>query len=30
VAFYQKRYALYESLYPALKRVFEQIGELDG
>ena len=30
VAFYQKRYALYEALYPALKAVFEQIGELDG
>jgi len=29
VAFYKKRYALYESLYPALKSVFETIGDLD-
>ncbi len=30
VAFYLKRYALYEALYPALKSVFQTIGELDG
>jgi xylulokinase len=28
--FYKKRYSLYESLYPALKAVFQNIGELDG
>jgi xylulokinase len=30
VAFYQKHYALYQSLYPALKSVFHDIGEADG
>ena len=30
VAFYEKRYALYRSLYPALKSVFQSIGELDA
>jgi xylulokinase len=30
VAFYQQRYALYQSLYPALKSVFQQIGDLDA
>ncbi len=29
-AFYQKRYALFQSLYPALKDAFQNIGELDG
>lgn len=29
-AFYKKRYALYQSLYPALKVAFQNIGELDG
>jgi hypothetical protein len=29
-AFYEKRYAVYQSLYPALKSVFQTIGELDG
>jgi xylulokinase len=29
-AFYQKRYEVYQSLYPALKSVFQTIGELDG
>jgi xylulokinase len=28
--FYQRRYALYQSLYPALKSVFQNIGELDA
>jgi xylulokinase len=30
VRFYQKRYAVYQWLYPALKSVFQSIGELDG
>jgi xylulokinase len=29
-AFYQRRYAIYRSLYPALKPVFQAIGELDA
>ena len=28
--FYQRRYAIYRSLYPALKSAFEAIGNLDG
>ena len=30
VEFYQKRYQIYRSLYPALKSAFKAIGELDG
>lgn len=30
VAFYQRRYAIYRSLYPALKPAFQAIGELDA
>ncbi|HEY3454784.1 MAG TPA: xylulokinase [Bryobacteraceae bacterium] len=29
-AFYSRRYAIYRSLYPALKSAFESIGELNG
>ncbi len=29
-AFYARRYAIYRSLYPALKSAFESIGELNG
>ena len=28
--FYKRRYAIYRSLYPALKPAFESIGKLDG
>jgi xylulokinase len=30
VEFYDKRYAIYRSLYPALKPVFQAIAEIDG
>lgn len=29
-AFYQQRYAIYQSLYPSLKTVYQNIGESDG